>query len=61
MPTISYFYGVFILMFLDDHAPPRFHATYGEFTAIIDIRALGVIKGELPRRAHELVLDALTF
>lgn len=44
-------------MFLDDHAPPHFHATYGEFTAIVDIRALAVIKGDLPRRACELVLD----
>ncbi|MEO5328148.1 MAG: DUF4160 domain-containing protein [Magnetococcus sp. THC-1_WYH] len=44
-------------MFLDDHAPPHFHATYGEFTAIIDIQALEVTKGNLPRRARELVLD----
>ncbi|MBF0348182.1 MAG: DUF4160 domain-containing protein [Magnetococcales bacterium] len=57
MPTISYFYGIFIRMFLDDHAPPHFHAIYGEFTAIIDIQALEVIKGDLPRRACELVLD----
>jgi hypothetical protein len=26
MPTISSFYGILILMFWDDHAPPHFHA-----------------------------------
>ncbi|MBF0614199.1 MAG: DUF4160 domain-containing protein [Magnetococcales bacterium] len=57
MPTISYFYGISIRMFLDDHAPPHFHASYGGFTATIDIQALKLLKGELPRRALELVLD----
>ncbi|MBM3392831.1 MAG: DUF4160 domain-containing protein [Betaproteobacteria bacterium] len=29
MPTISSFYGILILMYWDDHAPPHFHARYG--------------------------------
>lgn len=44
-------------MFFDEHAPPHFHAHYGEFRAVVDIKALEVIKGDLPRRARELVLD----
>lgn len=44
-------------MFFDEHAPPHFHAHYGEFKAIVDITSLEVIKGNLPRRAQELVLD----
>lgn len=57
MPTISAFYGILIRMYFDDHAPPHFHAIYGEFEAIIDINALNVVRGSLPRRALELTLD----
>ena len=44
-------------MFWDEHAPPHFHAAYGEHKATIDIRALQIIVGGLPRRATQLVLD----
>lgn len=57
MPTISAFYGILIRMYFDDHAPPHFHAVYGEFEAVIDIRALSIIRGSLPRRALQLALD----
>ncbi|MEO5350912.1 MAG: DUF4160 domain-containing protein [Magnetococcus sp. YQC-3] len=57
MPNISIFYGIVIRMFFDEHAPPHFHAHYGEYQALIDINNLEVIKGTLPRRAQELVLD----
>jgi hypothetical protein len=57
MPTISSFYGILIRMFFNDHAPPHFHAEYGEFKATIDIKTLSVLSGALPRRAHDLVLD----
>lgn len=38
-------------------APPHFHALYGEFEALIDIRTLEVIAGSLPRRAMQLVIE----
>ncbi len=57
MPTISTFYGIIIRMFFDEHAPPHFHAQYGEFKASIRIETLEVLDGKLPRRALELVLD----
>lgn len=44
-------------MFFSDHAPPHFHARYGEFEATVDIATLGVIEGHLPRRALNLVLE----
>lgn len=44
-------------MFWDEHAPPHFHATYGEYKATIDIHALQIKEGTLPRRAAQLVLD----
>lgn len=57
MPTLSVFYGIIIQMFWRDHVPPHFHATYGEFEALLDIRTLEVIGGQLPRRALLLVLE----
>jgi hypothetical protein len=44
-------------MYYDDHAPPHFHAVYGDFEAMISIEALELLEGRLPRRALELVLD----
>ena len=57
MPTISMFYGILIQMYWDEHAPPHFHAIYGEFKATVDIRSLQIAEGNLPRRAIQLVLD----
>jgi hypothetical protein len=57
MPTISIFYGIVIQMFWNEHSPPHFHALYGEHEALIDIKKLEVLRGSLPRRALNLVLD----
>lgn len=57
MPTISFFYGILIQMFWNEHVPPHFHALYAEHEAIIDIRTLEVIEGNLPKRALALVLE----
>ena len=57
MPTISYFYGIYIRMFAGDHNPPHFHARYSGEEAIVDIRTLEVLAGHLPRQALVLVLE----
>jgi len=57
MPTISAFYGIYIRMFFNDHAPPHFHARYGESEATINIETLEIIDGQLPRRALNLVKE----
>lgn len=57
MPVVSRFFGILIRMFYNEHAPPHFHAEYGEFRATINIRTLSLDEGRLPRRALELVLD----
>jgi hypothetical protein len=57
MPTISIFYGISILMFYADPAPPHFHARYGSKEATIDIRELKVLSGTPPRRALALTLE----
>ena len=50
MPEISRFLGIVIAMYYRDHAPPHFHAVYGEYEATISI-ATGEVNGELPKRA----------
>lgn len=57
MPTISAFYGILIQMFWGDHAPPHFHALYGEYEVIVNIRTLETLKGFMPRRALALILE----
>ena len=57
MPEISRFYGLVIAMFYNDHEPPHFHVRYGSQKAIFAIDGLGVIRGELPSRALQLVKE----
>ena len=57
MPRISEFFGIIIAMYYNDHAPPHFHARYGEHEALISIDTLATLRGSLPRRALALVLE----
>lgn len=57
MPSISTFFGVVIYMYFNDHAPPHFHAEYGEFEAVYTIETLEILRGQLPRRAHSMVVE----
>lgn len=57
MPTISEFFGIAVLMFYDDHAPPHFHARYGDYEVMIQISPVGVLKGYFPPRALSLVIE----
>lgn len=57
MPTISRFYGLIIRMFYNDHAPPHFHAAYGDYEAIIGISPVVVLAGELPVRARAMAIE----
>jgi hypothetical protein len=57
VPEISRFLGIIIAMYYNDHAPPHFHARYGEFEAVIAISTGEVIEGSLPRRALNLVRE----
>jgi hypothetical protein len=50
MPEVDRIFGIRICVFSRDHLPPHFHAFYGEYEALIDIREATVIAGGLPRR-----------
>jgi Domain of unknown function (DUF4160) len=55
MPELCRFYGIIIRMFWEDHSPPHFHAIYGHYEALVDIRSSEIIAGSLPLGAHSLV------
>ena len=60
MPEICWFYGIVIRMYLADHEPPHFHASYGSQQALVGIERLAVIYGRLPARAEGLVIEWAT-
>ncbi len=50
MPEISRFLGIVIRMYYREHAPPHFHARYGEHEIVVEIES-GVVEGRFPPRA----------
>jgi hypothetical protein len=54
--AISRFLGISILMYFDDHNPPRFHARYDD-RALISTGELKVLEGHLPARILGLVIE----
>jgi hypothetical protein len=57
MPRVSQFFGVIIYMYHNDHLPTHFHAEYGDAEAIYSIETLEILRGQLPRRAHNMVIE----
>jgi Domain of unknown function (DUF4160) len=60
VPRISAFYGIAIYMYYREHAPPHFHAIYGESEATVSIETAEVLEGRLPRRARSMVSEWAT-
>jgi len=48
MPTLSFFYGINIMMFWRDHPPPHFHARYAGYRASFGIEDLTKRTGYFP-------------
>ncbi len=57
MPEICRFYGIVIYMYWTDHAPPHFHAKYGEFEAQFLIENFALYKVKIPSSAMSLVVE----
>lgn len=55
MPTISWFNGISIRMFFNDHPPPHFHARYGRHQAQVGIGDARFLEGRLPTPQRRLV------
>jgi hypothetical protein len=54
MPVISRFFGIVIFMNWRDHAPPHFHARYGDDEIVVEIED-GNVTGTMTRRALAMV------
>ncbi len=54
MPCIDTIKGVKIYIYSNDHVPPHIHAIYGEYEALISIRQVEIIKGELPSTKRKI-------
>ena len=57
MPKISQFFGILIFMYFRDHAPPHFHAKYGEYEGMIGFNPIQLLNGNLPPRVLGLVIQ----
>jgi hypothetical protein len=57
MPEVSRFYGIVIKMYYNDHAPPHFHAEYGEHELVVGIVPIQVLAGEVPARVRSMVAE----
>ena len=57
MPVITRFFGIVVKMYPNDHTPPHFHAIYGEYVGVIDIKTLEMLEGDLSNRAYKLVRE----
>lgn len=57
MPVISYFFGIYIRMYHDDHNPPHFHVEYQGHEALIGIDNGELLEGSLPNKAFKLVRE----
>ncbi len=60
VPSVCRFFGISIYIYYNDHAPPHFHAVYGDCEALYVIDTLEILGGQLPRRAHSMVLEWAT-
>ena len=57
MPVIARFYGILIKMYFREHGVPHFHAIYGEFNGVFEVKTLEMIEGDLPQRAQRLIRE----
>ncbi len=59
MPTISFFYGIIIVMYFrnKEHNPPHIHAITQDFDAPFLIETGELMEGEFPNKAKAMVKE----
>jgi hypothetical protein len=57
MPTLSFFHGIVIHMFFNDHGEPHFHVRYAGRKGKFEIEPLRKVNSNLPPHAERLVLE----
>jgi hypothetical protein len=59
-PLLENIEGIKIEMYSREHLPVHFHAKYGEYEALVNIRTGEVIGGSLPSKKLRVVQDWLS-
>ena len=44
-------------MYFREHDVPHFHALYGEYNGVFEIKSLEMIEGNLPNRTQKMVKE----
>ena len=57
MPTFYIIDWVKTVLYFDDHNPPHFHAIIAEYDALIEIKTLKILEGDLPKNKQNKVLE----
>jgi hypothetical protein len=57
VPVISYFFGIYVRMYHNDHPPPHIHVEYQGHEAFVEIATGNPLEGELPSRALRIVRE----
>ena len=57
MPVISYFFGIYVRMYHDDHEPSHVPVAYQGHEALVDLQSGSVMAGGLPKKAQRLSGD----
>jgi len=57
MPEICRFLGIIIAMYYKEHNPPHFHVRYNKYKAVIAIKELSILEGQLPPKVLGLIIE----
>ena len=60
MPVISRFLGIIIAMYWNDHAPPHFHAKYGEYEVKVFI-VDGIVEGRFRGEPYDMCSNGTSY
>lgn len=55
MPEICRFFHIIIRMYAKEHAPPHFHAIYGDHEGVFSISSGKLLEGTFPKKQERLV------
>ncbi len=61
MPTVSFFRGIKVSLYWNDHLPPHFHASYGGQEVLVSIEDLEVLEGNMPSKQLKMLLGWAAF
>ena len=59
-PKISFFYGIKIQVYPNEHLPPHCHCRYAEYKLMVNLVTLEIIDGWFPPREQKRVMKRMS-